>query len=304
MKKTTKKMLISLVGASMLTACLPMNSAAADGIGYVRVSVRIEGINKCFCDKDVYYPAKGNDVSASDVLEFADRIDDGFEITGLSDGYITAVNGDTAASFGGWDGWLYRVNGIEPSVTAAEFGISDGDELVLFYGDPYGVGIQFPEMTADGNTLTFSSSDISYDPEWNPITTVNPVVGMTVYCDGETYLTDENGSVTVKNPDSGDIFYEKYSDSGIPLVLRSEPVRTVGDVNCDTVIDAKDASEILKAYADLGTGAGTLISVSADTDGSGCIDAVDASNVLAYYAAASTSTEKFTFEEFMAEKNK
>lgn len=63
-----------------------------------------------------------------------------------------------------------------------------------------------------------------------------------------------------------------------------------GDVNCDGMIDASDASFVLQAYSDLSTGRKTYLSYSlSDWDDNGTIDSSDASAILAKYAELSTS---------------
>ena len=62
----------------------------------------------------------------------------------------------------------------------------------------------------------------------------------------------------------------------------------MGDVNGDSIADARDASAILKAYTMLSAGCETDIDpVLADYDFSGSITAVDASKVLRDYAEGS-----------------
>lgn len=299
MKKTAINLLVSLVGASMLALNMPLSACAEDGSQYVRASLRIEGISSCICDKEVFLPAKDSSVTAADILSFADELDDSFALTGLADGYITAVNGDTAASFGGWDGWLFTVNGESSPVGMNDTEISDGDDIVLYFGDPYGVGMQFPNMSREENTLTFTSLDTFYDETGNPFTVENPVADMTVFCGGEKYITDENGSVTVSAPTSV-ISYEKYAESGLPLVLRSKQPAVKGDINGDSIVNAVDASAILSAYAQIATGHGAVISAGADADSNGTIDSVDASRVLSYYAAVATGSKYSSIDEFLA----
>ncbi|MDE6783997.1 MAG: hypothetical protein K2J26_01270, partial [Ruminococcus sp.] len=63
-----------------------------------------------------------------------------------------------------------------------------------------------------------------------------------------------------------------------------------GDVNCDGMIDASDASFVLQAYSSLSTGGTTYLSHSlADWDNNGMIDASDASFILEKYAELSTT---------------
>lgn len=291
MKKFNSNLFSSLVAASMLLGSLPLNACAAENSPrFTKVSLRIEGISECVCDKDVYIPTDC-ELTVSDIIGFADENDGSFTIYGLENGYITAVNEASAGKFGGWDGWLYRVGGVEPSAPMNEYTVSDGDEILLFYGDPYGKGMQFPNMERNGNTLTFTSNDTTYDENFDPVSVVNPVADMNVTIDGKVYKTNESGSISADELPEGDLLcsYDKYDENGLPLVLRSRAVKKLGDVNGDSSVDAVDASIILSAYSGISTGRGAVISTeAADVNGDKAFDAVDASKVLAYYSAFQT----------------
>ena len=82
---------------------------------------------------------------------------------------------------------------------------------------------------------------------------------------------------------------------------------TLGDVNEDGKIDAKDASQILVYYSKMSTGAEGDFSdtqkAAANVNNDDKIDAKDASFILAYYAMASTATGDVpTMTEYMAAK--
>ena len=225
MKKT---IIISAIGASLLAMSMPFIASADENSD---VTVRIEGINEC-----LYYRTYelSESKTVADVLSSIDEADDSISITGISDGYITAVNDDKAAHFGGWDGWLYLVNDAEPTVSVSEYTVKGGDSIVLYYGDPYGVGMQRP--VADTSEISkgiikFTSKDAEYDADYNVTYNVNPVADMTVTweSDGKTteIVTDENGQITVPSDfltkGSHKLSVSKVSESGIPLVLRLAP---------------------------------------------------------------------------------
>ena len=82
---------------------------------------------------------------------------------------------------------------------------------------------------------------------------------------------------------------------------------SLGDVNEDGKIDAKDASLVLAAYANMSTGAEDGLTEkqrkAADVNGDGKIDSRDASSILAYYAMLATSSGDIpTMKEFMVPK--
>lgn len=186
------------------------------------VSLRIEGA------ADTYFYDTVT-TTATNVLELMQEVDAAEEsITfTIADGYLSAVNEEAAASFGGWDGWLYRVNDTEPGAMA-DTAVNDGDVIVLYYGDPYGVGMQYPQFACADGVVTVTSTDTTYDESGTPVSAENPVAGATVtwYTDGvpAEYVTDENGQFTLAgdSANAGEhiVSIEKNSEAGLPLVLR------------------------------------------------------------------------------------
>ena len=235
-RKTIRKVVrksASLMMATVLIATLFLTAQAAvfaAASGQMSVNVRIEGINTCLYYKTVKIPYTDT-LTLKDALTYVDNQESGLTISGMDGGYITSINGESAGKFGGWDGWLFMVNGIEPAVGIDAYTLKDGDKVVLYYGDPYGVGMQFPEADiskiSDG-IIKFTSADTTYDADYNPTVTVNPVKGATVtWYDGNTsytYTTDNNGEIKIQNDQltagSHKIQIDKKDASGLPLVLR------------------------------------------------------------------------------------
>ena len=81
------------------------------------------------------------------------------------------------------------------------------------------------------------------------------------------------------------------------------PIYTLGDVNEDGKIDAKDASLILKEYALASTNSPSELDekqkAAADVNADGSISAIDASSILAYYAYISTNEEAVSLEDYL-----
>ena len=86
--------------------------------------------------------------------------------------------------------------------------------------------------------------------------------------------------------------WEASLDGGEHTITYHLKSFTLGDVNEDGKIDAKDASRVLMYYSAVSTGAEDGLTDSqkkaANVNGDGKIDAKDASRILIYYAAAST----------------
>ncbi|MBQ8296368.1 MAG: DUF4430 domain-containing protein [Ruminococcus sp.] len=311
MKKTVKNTFISVLGASFIAMSVPTAVFAETEPKYINVSLRIEGISENLCELEAQYLCENEAVYASDIVRFFDESDNSFEVSWTESdygSYISAVNGESEGTFGGWDGWQYRVNGEAPSVGLSAYEVSDGDEIVVYYSDAYGVGMQFPQASyyySDG-TLIFTSMDTAYDANWNPVVTENPVADMTVELRGAesySFKTDESGCVDLENagvaPGDYQLYYEKQSAEGIPLVLRPsgkvvlEYGYILGDVDNDGSINALDASMVLTAYANTATGKDSGLTaaqeLAANVNNSDyAVNALDASEILSYYAYTAT----------------
>ena len=215
--------------------------APADGtdveVKTVEVSahVRIEGIDKMMYNNDVTVSvAEGAKATVKDVLMGLDAQTDDITIVGADSNYITEVNGVKAATYGGWDGWMYQVNGTAAPVGIEAYEIAAGDSIVLYYSDEYGVGMDYPIMNTEkiaDKKLSFTSMKTTYDAEGKASTAEVKVTGMDVTIGGETFKTDENGEITLSDAVMAklpaEISISKYADNGCPLVLRYAPGTTV-----------------------------------------------------------------------------
>ncbi|MBP7185511.1 MAG: hypothetical protein KBA55_01845 [Ruminococcus sp.] len=86
-------------------------------------------------------------------------------------------------------------------------------------------------------------------------------------------------------------------------VLVAGIVYNAGDVNRDTIIDARDASAVLTEYAQTSTGKAPTFTgarfQAADVNKDGILDGRDSTAILSYYTYTSTSTENIpTMEAF------
>lgn len=234
MKKVWKQLVCSVACTAMVTGLVSVAGVAeADGTNK-EVTVRIEGISQNLYYDTLEVPDEDGTLTAADALLYADAQSDAITITGIAEGYITQVNDDVAGTYGGWDGWLFLVNGASPSVGIGDCVLNDGDEVVLYYGDPYGVGMQYPEMNLfnlEAGVVTFTSQDTTYDASGNPSTQTNPVTDMTVTVGASTYVTDAAGSITLSDADvqalPQGVQVEKKAENGCPLVLRLAPDTTL-----------------------------------------------------------------------------
>lgn len=241
MKKAIKAVsfiLAACIAASLLPICVFADS------GTMNITLRIEGINGTLFYKSLSVPYTDT-LSVQELIIYADEHDDGIAVIGITGAspYITDINGEYAGTFGGWDGWLFTVNGEEPVAGMNTVNLTDGDSVLVYYGDPYGIGMQYPKLDLsriDEGIIRFTSLDTTYDESYNPSTAENPVADMTVIFDGNAknaYKTNSDGIITVSpaiTPNgTHTINVEKKNAAGLPLILRFEPDKTI-----DIAIDA------------------------------------------------------------------
>ena len=261
------------------------------------VKLRIEGINENLFYDDVTVPYTSESLTVQDMIVYADEQNENLTVVGAAGAspYITSINGDAAGTFGGWDGWLYTINGEELPTDISGAYLYEGDEVLFYYGDPYGVGMQYPEVDLseiDKRVIKFTSKDTTYDSSYNPIVSVNPVEGATVYFEGTEYVTDEEGKITVQRDLLSEgvhaIQIEKKAENGLPLVLRFAPDFTVdvpkitripGDMDDDGEITVSDALAVLRIAAKLAPATYDALEIG-DMDRDGIITVADALKVL------------------------
>lgn len=228
MKRNVRK-----ITAAIALAVMSIQSAVA-AFADVQVDVRIEGVEeKIYQDK---VTVEGDEVTVKDVLEALDKAEEALTITiveGDYGPYLTKINDTEGGGFGGFDGWLYWQNGKEAASGIGDCIVKDGDSILVYYGDPYGVGMQYPKLEYKDGVITITSDDTTYDENYNPVVTTNPVAGATVKWDDKEYTSDEEGRVTIDNEllKAGEhtVYIERYSEEGLPTVLRTTDKVTIKD---------------------------------------------------------------------------
>lgn len=224
MKKALSLILAALLLALCLASCTPAGgNGNGNGNGTTTTEVpgsvtesenpttaentltlRIEGNDACVFEGELTFSA--GETLQKVLLDF-DAANDGITFKGTADGYITEVNGEAAARFGGWDGWLFLVNGKISEVGIADVKPVKGDTVVFFYGDPFGAnGFLFPEYTVSEGRITFTADG-------------KPVEGLTVTLNGKEYKTDATGSVACE-AGKYTMQISKHTEGGLALVLR------------------------------------------------------------------------------------
>ena len=226
--KFLKKSLSVLLALVMCVTCMSVCASAAWwNSKTMDAHIIVEGISKTLYDEWI-------EVSkTATVLEALTATGLSFETKETEYGlYVTSIEGDEEKTFGGWDGWIFELDGeiCEESVDKARLSFDDGIYVVIFYyGDPYGShGMQYPNVQQDiDGVITVTSEDTVKNWETGEsVTTVNPVVGATVSFDDGTVvlITDSEGKVYIPE-ELKDGFHtytiERYAEDGCPTVLRS-----------------------------------------------------------------------------------
>lgn len=256
MKALKKSVSLLLALIMLMSACCAFASAASD----IKVNVRIEGINDKLFYGNVTVPSGA---TVLDAIKQADSVSSKIKVTvknGAYGAYVTAVNNEKEKTFGGYDGWNYRVNGVDPSVSMDKYKVKSGAKIILYYGDPYGKGMQYPvadtSMLAAGY-LSFKSTDTVYRADGTTKTTKSIITGYILEWglgNGATVdlYPDENGLVYIdkefltKGEHSVQII--KTDDSGMPLVLRFAPDYMI---NVTEIADEKSDNPTINAIYEM-----------------------------------------------------
>ncbi len=190
----------------------------------IEIELYIQGLEGYIVETPLLTDARYLDLVVEDLAASLDSLSVVFE-DGSYGAYLKTVNDVTAGKFGGYDGWMYRVNGVEPSVSMGNYEVQPKDIVEIYYGDPYGDnGFQFPEVVYEDGMLMVYSMDKVYDENYNESIVRNPVVDALVRVDWDVIedRTDENGQIYTSDlltPGEHTLYIEKYDDRGCPLVL-------------------------------------------------------------------------------------
>ncbi|MDX9889193.1 MAG: DUF4430 domain-containing protein, partial [Anaerovoracaceae bacterium] len=215
------------------SAILPAEIIMATGGSQTKtVSVRIEGPTDHFA----YYTAYdvvGDGSKQLTVEEAVNQVMDASSIEyAYIGGYLTTVGGIYSAMYGGHDGWCYYINNSGSNSGMAGQVISDGDEIVLYYGFGPGWGTDLVrlESSISGSAVTLTV-----------LNGTTSVPGVTISWNRASLpeVTDENGKVTINNVSSGtySVQISKTNKDGVPLVVRLPSGTAI------TITDSGDSSQ-------------------------------------------------------------
>lgn len=186
--------------------------------------LRIEGKNNTICDAYI----EGN--TAMDVVV------NGSEICGYTyvivdttfGPYLKKINDEEA---GGMSGWMYFVNAVSPMVGAADYVLSENDDVLWYYGD---WGWKPTRLTLDSNSVGTGENVLAtvkyFDGEnWQAL--ADAAIKGT--CD--EYITNDIGEVTLSLPDG---YYTLYVEKESYVRSNSESLM-VGDGSVSQSVDLR-----------------------------------------------------------------
>lgn len=223
-----KKKITALLLVLALAAAMCVTAAAGNS-----VTVRVEGV-----DGNVVCAAVdiGDQSTVLEVLEkalTAAGVEYVVKDSAYGGKYVSAIGEDAESSFGGYDGWMYYVDGVSPMYTVDAYVLKGGEEVLLAYAD---MSALLPILTVSRDsagivTVTVTADVTTYDENWNASVSRDPVAGVTLTVDGVEYVTDETGSAVLSADASAKaqvtVQAEKKAESGVPQVIRLAPGYTL-----------------------------------------------------------------------------
>ncbi len=223
------KKLIALILCTLLLGS--MCTAAAEELLIIMaptVSVRIEDMDKnLFCGAVDYKPGMTALDAALAAIDQA-GLEATTSVSPYGGMYISAIGTRQEGAFGGYEGWMYYVNGESPMYSIANCPMEPGQQLLVAYADMSVLQPLVEAAWVKGRLQVTVSADVTaYDENWNATVTRQPIVGATVTVDGTALTTDEAGAVTVPAESAAkeavSLQVEQYGEEGLPLVLRLDP---------------------------------------------------------------------------------
>lgn len=163
-----------------------------------------------------------------------------FEISEKGD-FIKAVGGDFPKDS---SGWMFKVNGVVPLITADAYELKDGDVIELFYVPDWS-NYHFTKIEASKDkvnvgeevTFTFTAKKEEWDKDNDYELTKNAKVN--IKGKEEVYTTDENGQVAIKFEEPGKYIIEVQEVEGLNII-RPIPVEIVVEEKKATAEEQKD----------------------------------------------------------------
>ena len=264
MKKIVALLLVALMLSTAVLAADPPLLIAPNPNAGKTVTVRVESP-----EGNLFYGKvpveEGNSVLDAAEKAFAQAdIEYTVAVSPYGGSYITKAAGLQEGALGGYEGWLYYVDGVSPAVSMSLSTLQGGEEVVLIYTD-FDVLVPILEAARDHKglvTLTLTADVTTYDENWNATVTRQPVAGAVLTVEGEAYTTDAQGKAALTEAlsakDAVTVQVEKKNAVGLPGLIPFAPDYTVALAGLEKTMPFADLEEgkwytpyVLKMY-DLG----------------------------------------------------
>lgn len=125
----------------------------------VNVKVKVDGISQSIYEQKNVSLKHNESITALDALKKALTTavpPISYNIVESSYGpYVKGIAGQEAGSFGGWDGWMFEVNGTASSIGAGAYQLKENDEVRFYYS-------RYPELSSS-TIVKIGTSDPSVD---------------------------------------------------------------------------------------------------------------------------------------------
>ena len=164
--------------------------------------------------------------------------------------YISSIGADAEAQYGGYDGWMYFIDGQSPMFSIDACVLQGGEQVQVAYGD---MNLMLPIVTATRDykglvSISVQADVTYYDEFWNMSIVREPMAEVILTVDGVEYVTDAQGKALLSAGDSAketvSVQLEKLADTGAPLLVRLAP---------DYQLDLTAAEEVMP-FSDLPKG--------------------------------------------------
>ena len=197
------------------------------------ITLRVEGVSETY----FYDTVTQQGGTAFTVLNALKAALDSTKIPYVEAGsYVSQIGEDTAGAFGGWDGWVFYVNGQEAAVGMAEHVLKNGDDVLVCYADPYGDPPTLLPQAAvatvgNGYIFTFTAQASVFGDDGSMSVNTVPVADAAVTIAGRSFTTDAKGQVSLPRAEltgnSAKVQIAKKTVEGKPLVVPFAPDFTV-----------------------------------------------------------------------------
>ncbi len=219
-------------------------TVAADEILLKTVSIRVEGIETTIISTPDTYTTSAITAwdALKELLDFENIPYDAPEsVYGI---YINSINNEEAGRFGGYDGWMFAVNGRMSDYGVDSYEIKEGDNLLFYYGG-FGIETIIPKVSLEsqriiaGKEFEIKLEYTYYDYMEDEDKTIN-VSGAIITINNKEYISDEDGKVKLDAllPGNYILTIDKMGEDGFPELVRDEleievyePVSYLGNID-------------------------------------------------------------------------